>query len=257
MRRLIIFSVLMFGALPAQAGIVGIFDGAGIGTTYTTFASLQAAHDAFMGVTDDVITFSEFAVPTTVTTQYSASKGVTFSNVSGTLSTVMYEGDAAASGYKLEPIDGYDGTYMPDSDKMYCKYPNTTAATPYTITFATPVATVGSFIGMGVIDTAERTTKGPVKTLTIKAFDASNALLATVTANADQWVQLFNREGFWGIQSDTADIAKITILNDYPTNYLNAMMIDNLEWSQTPVPEPATIALLGLGVLGLLKRRRA
>jgi hypothetical protein len=261
MRKLIticlVAGMLLALSSTSEATIVGTFDSSGIGSTYLTFASLAAAHDAFMGTPEDSITFSEFAVPTTVTTQYSASKGVTFSNVGGTLSTVMYEGNTAAGGYILDPLDGYDGTYMPDSDKAYCRFPNTDAGSPYTITFATSMATVGSFIGMGVIDPAERTVKGPVKTLTVKAYDASNVLLATLSVNTDQWVQLYNREGFWGIHSDTANIKTITILNDYPVNYLNAMEFDNLEWSSTPVPEPATVALLGLGALSLIRRKRS
>ena len=253
----IVVVCLVFNAQAAYT----TFDGSGIGTTYTTFTSLATAYAGFMGTTQDSITFSEFAVPTTVTSQYSASKGVIFSNVGGVLSTVMYEGDTATSGYKLDPLDGYDGTYMLDSDKAYCRYPNADPGSPYTIIFSTPVATVGSFIGMGVIDPAERTVKGGIKTLTVNAYDASNALLTTLTVNTDQWVNLLNREGFWGIQSDTANITKITILNDYPVDYLNAMIFDNLEWSSSVavVPVPGAILLGGIGVtlVGWLRRRRA
>ncbi|MGA2916457.1 MAG: PEP-CTERM sorting domain-containing protein [Sedimentisphaerales bacterium] len=241
-------AVIVLAAV-SQASIIGVFDGSGIGTAYTSFSSLAAAHAAFMGTAQDSITFSEYDVGTVINNQYSASKGVTFSNTGQQLACVMYEGYNATSGYILEPLDGYDGSYKPDMDKALAEYPNN-GPSPFTINFAHPVATVGSFVGMGK--------EGTVDTLTITALDISNNVLAVLTVKTSPWLDDRNREGLWGIRSNSADIAKITISNDSSVNYANALIVDTLQWSSqlTTVPEPTTISILCLGALSLIGRKK-
>ena len=43
-----------------------------------------------------------------------------------------------------------------------------------------------------------------------------------------------NREGLWALSVDAASIAKVSILNDNPINFGNALILDTLEWSVTP-----------------------
>ncbi|MGB8225659.1 MAG: PEP-CTERM sorting domain-containing protein [Sedimentisphaerales bacterium] len=246
---LVCLTAVIILAAGSQASIIDVFDGGGIGTTYTNFSSLAAAHANFMGTVQDSITFSEYQVGTVIDNQYSASKGVTFSNPGQQLACVMYEGYSATSGYIPEPLDGYDGSYKPDMDKALAEYPNNDAS-PFTITFANPVSTVGSFAGMGK--------EGIIDTLTITAMDASNKVLAVLTVKTAPWTDDRNREGLWGIRSSFAEIAKITIRNNSCDNYANALIFDTLQWSSQPmsVPEPATIGILSLGALSLIGRKK-
>jgi hypothetical protein len=241
----------MLLAAGSQASIIGVFDGSGIGTAYTTFSSLAADHSAFMGTVQDSITFDEYSVGTVISNQYIASKGVTFSNPGEQLACVMYEGYNTVSGYILEPLDGYDGSYNQDMDKALTEYPNNDSS-PFTITFANPVAAVGSFAGMGK--------EGTIDTLTITALDTLNNVLAVLTVKTAPWADDRNREGLWSIRSSFADIAKITIRNDSSANYANALIFDTLQWSsqpvQTPIPEPATIGILSLGALSLIGKKK-
>jgi hypothetical protein len=247
----ICLAAVIFLAAGSQASIIGVFDGSGIGTAYPTFSSLAAAHADFMGTVRDSITFSEYQVGTVIDNQYSTSKGVTFSNTGQLLACVMYEGYNAVSGYILEPLDGYDGSYKPDMDKILAEYPNN-GPSSFTINFANPVAAVGSFVGMGK--------EGTIDTLTITALDISNNVLAVLTVKTDPWADDRNREGLWGIRSGSADIAKITISNDSSVNYANALIFDTLQWSSQPtptlIPEPATIGILCLGALSLIGRKK-
>lgn len=246
---LVCFALAICLVAGSQASIIGAFDGSGIGTAYPAFSSLAAAHADFMGTVQDSITFSEFSVGTVINNQYSTSKGVTFSNTGQQLASVMYEGYHATSGYILEPLDGYDGSYNLDMDKALAEYPNNDA-TPFTITFANPVSTVGSFVGMGK--------EGTVDTLTVTALDALNNVLAVLSVKTAPWANDRNREGLWGIRSDSADIAKIVIRNDSSVNYANALIFDTLQWSRQPmqVPEPATVGVLSLGALSLIIRKK-
>jgi hypothetical protein len=238
---IVCLTAVIIMAAGSQASIIGVFDGGGIGTAYTDFSSLAAAHSNFMGTVQNSITFSEYDVGTVINNQYSTTKGVTFSNTGQQLASVMYEGYNATSGYILEPLDGYDGSYMPDMDKALAEYPNNSPS-PFTITFTNPVATVGSFVGMGK--------EGTVDTLTITAFDTLNNVLTKLIVKTDPWADDRNREGLWGIRSSFADIAKITISNDSCDNYANALIFDTLQWSSqssASIPEPATVILLTIG----------
>lgn len=232
----------------AQTIEIDVFDGSGIGTAYNNFSSLAVAHADFMGVVQDSITFSEYDAGTVINNQYSTSKGVTFSNLGQQLACVMYEGYNSVSGYILEPLDGYDGSYKPDMDKALAEYPNNSS--PFTIAFANPVSAVGSFVGMGKEDS--------IDTLTITAFDTLNNALTVFTVKTAPWADDRNREGLWGIRSSSANIAKITISNDSSVSYANALIFDSLQWSSQPVvvPEPSTIGILSLGILSLIRKKK-
>jgi hypothetical protein len=148
--------------------------------------------------------------------------GITFSNL--LQSAFGNEGDPLT----IENLDGYDGTYQPDGSTVYVKLDNHLPLLPFTFEFETPVARVGSFVGIGA--------QGAIDTLTITAFDSNSAILQSLTVQTQFFADLQNREGMWAISADAAAIAKVTILNDNPTDFGNALIIDTLEWSTTPAP---------------------
>lgn len=199
-----------------------IFDGSEIGTTYMSFADLEDAYDTFIGVTTDEITFDGVNLNVRVTNHY-RSQGIRFWNSSGALAGIREEDDQ-----NVEPLDGYDGTYKPDQDRLYVRWPNDMEDRPFTFEFDTPVARVGSFIGMGK--------EGLEPRVSIKVYDSSDAELVEIIAFTDDFFEFHNREGFWGVIFDAPVIKKVTIRNMSTQNFANALVIDSIEWSATPGP---------------------
>jgi len=219
----------------AQATIVSTFDSS---AGYATIGDLQTAYSAFMGTTDDAITFEEFTPGSTspVGDFYLASKGVRFSN-EGEIAILQANGPAYGSW-----IQGYvDG--KPTGNMVYDKVYNDNPATALTIVyFDHPVKEIGSFIADSL----------PAQnTLTVKLYDSANHLLATVNPQVNVWTNTDNTEGYWGAKSDTADIAYVTFVS--PSTYYAVTTLDDIAWV---VPEPATVCLLGLGSLSLIRRKR-
>ena len=71
------------------------------------------------------------------------------------------------------------------------------------------------------------------------------------------WTNGDNTEGYWGAKSDTADIAKVTFVSPTPTYAVTTL--DDIAWvvsDTATIPEPATIGLLGLGALSLIRRKK-
>ena len=174
------------------------------------------------GVADDdsnVLTFDEFGANFRGD-EYAQSHGVTidFGDVQPGLFGVYAEGDPNS----VEQLDGYDGEYRADGNPVLVKWPN--HETPLTIDFDEPVSTVGSFIGTGV--------QGDVNSLTIEAFDVEGNQLLTTSAIVDIHQDDQNREGFWGIRADAEVISKVTIRNDNPTDFGNALIMDDLTFAR-------------------------
>lgn len=208
-------------ALAEDSGVSAqSFTGSGIGTTYTTFAQLHTGYTTFIGATTGVINFTGLTPGgTIVTNQYTASNGITFSNTAGT------HGSRIEQGAVVGVLDGYDGTFRPSGDRLYVSQPNTSAATPFTFVFTSPMGRVGSFLGMGP--------EGAIATFTVKLYDASDVLLDTLTVTTAAWTNAAAREGFFGHISASANIKKVTILNNSTTVAADRMLIDEVIWSAT------------------------
>jgi hypothetical protein len=197
-----------------------------------------------MGTPLNTITFAELSLGANpVGNFYTASKGVTFSNEG--LVVMLPEGDQAVAGWSQGSLAGYDGSYMPDGATVYNAIYDDNPNAPLTITFDTPVSSVGSYIANSA---------GAPSSLTVNLYGAADQLLGTVTALVTPWGDYGNIEGFWGIQTDLPEITKVTILSG---GSYGVATLGNLEWySGGFVPEPASLSLLALGGLAIWWRRK-
>jgi hypothetical protein len=246
MKRLIticvVVGMLLTWSSTSEAAIT-TFDGS---AGYATFIAEYNAYRTFMGTPDDTITFDDIgpsAVP--VGNYYLASKGVSFTNEGDV--RLLAEDGGAFGGCQHGSVAGYDGTYMPNGSILYNKISNAAPATALTVLFTNPVKQVGSLVSNSCYPGVE-----PMST-TVTAYDSAGNVLATVIAVTRAWGNFDNIEGFWGVKSDTTNIAKVTFLAlTPPPQYADVTTLDNIEFG---VPEPATIGLLGLGALSLLRRK--
>lgn len=232
---------------PARGAVLW-FDETGGGSGYSTFGDLAQAYGTFLGTPGRMVNFNNLAEGTILSNQYD---GVTFSNTAGgpyaSSSGVRSEGGTIA-----EHLTGYDGTYMPNGDKVYVKFSNNTELTPFTINFATPVSVAGAFVGMGM--------EGCVHTLSISAYGVGGDLLGTRTVKSWLWesqTYLQNYESFFAVRAEAEPISRITIRNDSMTNFSNALVLDNLSFSaaEAAVPEPRAFLLVAAGGLAAMCAR--
>ena len=227
------------------------FDEAPGGAGHSSFLSLADAYRNFMTAPEQTITFNDLAANSVLGEQYASSLGVHFRNTGAGryagYSRVHPEDDA-----NVEALTGYDGSYMPNGDKVFLKFDNDIACSPFTIAFDEPVASLGAFVGMGV--------QGGVHSLSISLFDAQDSLIDRRTVNSWLWEAITSRqnyESFFGVRMSAPVISRVEILNDARTDFANALTIDNVGFSRAPgpVPEPAPLLFL-LATAGLLATGR-
>ncbi len=239
----------------ASAGTIW-FDETNGGKNYSTFANLVSDYAKFTGSTDGLITFNDLADGTKLSNQYEKEFGVSFLNTANGKNAKL-SGIAREGGSTIENLTGYDGSYMPNGDKVYGKFDNDLTCSPFTILFDDPVSSVGAFLGMGI--------QGNEHRLKISLYDDHGNLLGDKTVNSWLWDKnpsKQNYETFFHVDMDTPLISRVEILNLAHNNYANALVIDNIGWSKEGagaggiVPEPATVLLSLVGALSLWSRPR-
>jgi hypothetical protein len=237
----LVAGMLLVLSSTSKAAII-TFDGS---AGYASIGDLQTAYSAFMGTIDDVITFEEFspagsAYP--VGDFYLASKGVRFSG-EGDNVRIMPANGGAVSGWQQGYVDG-----KPNDNMVYNKIYNSNPLAALTVVmFDKPVMEIGSFIA----------DSWPTQhTLTVELYDSAGNLLATVNPQVNVWTNGDNTEGYWGVKSDIADIAKIKFVS--PSQNYGVTTLDDIGWavSESVIPEPATMCMLGFGALSLIRRKK-
>jgi len=228
---------------PGNEGSLVWFDETNGGTGFGSFSALQSAHDEFLGLTEQIVTFEEFPAGTKITDQYNRGdaldKGVEFRSPRNR-NYVRPEG-----GWWVRNLDGYDGTYQPDGSMVLRTY--SSGSTPFTILFDEPVVKLGSFLG--------QRTRGSRGSMTIRLFDENGELIGSRTYQPEVWGDRKNRETFWAVAvGDGPGISRVEIQSRTHQRCGNAMVFDNLRWS---VPEVGTYALVlsAAGWIGLIRRR--
>lgn len=151
--------------------------------------------------------------------EYAVSHGVKFENLGAF--GAQSEGNPA----NVENLDGYDGGVYPDGDTVYLSHPN--HVDPFTMHFSPAVSSVGSFLATGI--------QGTPQTVTIEAFDGDGNLIQSIIIDTNEYNDTQNREAFWAIEAGEDSIARVTILNNNPNDFGNALVIDNIMFTRSPL----------------------
>lgn len=180
-----------------------------------------------------------------VPTLYQPSLGLTISVVAGNSSTVeIVDYNTTPAGTFACPCSTGEGA-LPFSRMLLLGDETTT-----TMSFDSAVNAVGFFYG----DKFNPYGNDPT---TIFAYDGSGGtgnLLANFALPTNSF-QL-GYQVFIGVASDTADIRSLVIVDGF-SGTGDGVYIDNIRFSQAAAtPEPASLALLAAGLVGLAARRR-
>jgi hypothetical protein len=202
------------------------FDESAGGGGFADFVSLEAAHDAWVGTTDDVVDFEMLTAGEKVAEQYLGSHGVFFSGADGgnynDLTGVQIE-----DGPYVEQVTGYDGSYQPDGTNVSLRFQNTSVNpdAPFTIEFAGAQCKVAALIACG--------SQGSDHSFTITVSDGSGNALDTKVSHAQLWETDptgQNCETLFAVESQIPNIRSISILNNSTMEFADALIADTIEF---------------------------
>jgi len=188
--------------------------------------SISAAH------AQSTIDFTTLTGGTQITSQYAA-QGITFAT---------------------EDADGNFGAPAIGTPSSLANTPNGSyPTTEYLNFYFTSPATVQSFV-FDNEDGGSGPTSGRGDSF-YKAFDSSGTLIGTGSlSGVDQALVTVNLANISLLQFNNGTTVMPTGALDYVNNWWFG--VDSITFTATPVPEPTTLALAGLGGLGLLLFRR-
>jgi len=226
-----VFVSLALCASTSQAGTIATFqgqdDGAAVGGPFPNSAAAQAAFEAAaagFGATN-TITYEGLALGyyTPIVAAPGVSIALTGPNDGNQVSGISNTTLGNLYGFNTTPGGSY-----------WLGFADGTA----TFTFATPTNSFGTWMtGLQTVFTAQGV-------LTITFNDGATQILAP-TVNVNGGAQYF---GF----TDTTAFSSVTISNIS----FDAWGIDDTTYNGSNTPEPASFTLLGVGLVGLLVRRR-
>lgn len=183
-----------------------------------------------------------------------ANYGASFNNVANpslgltALSTVFQvSGQGANTGLqRLDEGNGWNGIFNGGDDLLFMN--QGTVGNALSIRFAVTQYAVGMRVQenfFGVYDA------------TIAAYDGLGLFLGAFTVQGNNTGGSTGTAPFLGVESNQPNIGRIDIYSNLVNGGTAGTSVDMVSLRNCAVPEPGTIAALGLGAIALIRRRRS